>query len=684
MKEALGDSFSEFVESYTEEVGGITEQLFQLCTDNPQWSEFEVRSVQQKLHSIKGISGQIGLVSLSKIVHHVEDLISVYSKRSQSPPASLVFSTATFAENLKHFLQGLKDRYSEKQLDELLAVTLESFSVKKDAAKSNDVSRVSAGAVISDELGLSAANFELVFAGLSSCLVQLRLIDHPAVKPLRPQMEESLYSLVQARVTSLKGISARLKKLCRELSATLVKKVKVEVEGQDVSMDRPLVSALAEIMVHLVRNALDHGIESSEERRQVKKDESANLTVRFIVLGDRNVVEVQDDGRGIDPEVVAKKALEKGLVTQSDLVAMTNYEKQELIFLPNFSTKESATEVSGRGVGMDAVLSLVKKLSGKLTIDSDVGRGTKFRMEFPSPYQIQPTVRFSISGQFFTIPAQRVNGVCLSPNAYSAGLGAVTLNKTGTTLLNLSLPEIMAKPDKCTGPLIILSVDSTDICIAVDEIHGIGPFLIYQHTRPKGFPEYLSGIGFDAAGTPHFAFDLTEIDRNLNRYLEQIDVELPKNPIGENDYHSGKLIMPLPLLNKSIGDRKTILEVLEGDQMVDAIQSILKGLESQPATQNEVIKAISAEISNFKNGIADIEDPAELQYMAAMHYAQLKSKWIMLNIQMQYTSFAGKEPEPKVMYLASLYATVLGQIEPLSDPEAIKKIAQVLAEAMNK
>lgn len=173
----------------------------------------------------------------------------------------------------------------------------------------------------------------------------------------------------------------RYRAMVLELSNNLDKKVRFELKGDELAMASENLGLLLDSMVHLIRNSLDHGLESREERRSSSKSEEGALVINLKSHGDRALIEIEDDGKGIDPELVYAKALAKGLLKESELSAD---EKLQLIFLPGFSTKDAVTDLSGRGVGMDVVKRNIEgALNGKIQLSSKVGQGTKFTIEFP-------------------------------------------------------------------------------------------------------------------------------------------------------------------------------------------------------------------------------------------------------------------------------------------------------------
>jgi two-component system chemotaxis sensor kinase CheA len=173
--------------------------------------------------------------------------------------------------------------------------------------------------------------------------------------------------------------------MIEELAHELDKKVEFVLVGKDVTLPSGKLAPLEVAIVHLVRNCIDHAIEDVPNRLAQGKEAAGKIRITCEERPGWVVLTVQDDGRGIDPEVIAKRALDKGIVTETQLATFATTDKLDLIFVPGFSTKDRATEISGRGVGMDIVKSSVENMGGYIKVSSDVGRGTKFEIHIQVP-----------------------------------------------------------------------------------------------------------------------------------------------------------------------------------------------------------------------------------------------------------------------------------------------------------
>jgi len=210
--------------------------------------------------------------------------------------------------------------------------------------------------------------------------------------------------VMQTRLQPIGNVFGKFPRLVRDLSASLKKDIQLEIRGRDVALDRTLIESLSDPLTHMVRNSVDHGIESPDDRARAGKPRQGTIGIDARHEAGQVVVEIADDGRGIDPERIARVALDKGLIAAEKLQGLSAKDKMGLIFLPGLSTNSQVSDISGRGVGMDVVKTNLDRLGGKVEIVSTVGRGTTFRIKLPLTLAIIPSLIVSVEGERFAIP----------------------------------------------------------------------------------------------------------------------------------------------------------------------------------------------------------------------------------------------------------------------------------------
>ncbi len=222
-------------------------------------------------------------------------------------------------------------------------------------------------------------------------------------------------TIMMTRLQPLDRVFSKFPRMIRDLSKQLQKDIHLTMEGKEVELDKTLIEGLGDPLTHMIRNAVDHGVETIEERIRVGKSNPARVKLQAFYEASRVVIEISDDGRGIDGDKVCSKAVEKGLISPEKARNMSLREKQNLIFLPGLSTAEKVSELSGRGVGMDVVKANIDRLGGKVEINSELGRGTSFKIKLPLTLAIIPSLILESSREMFAIPQVNVLEMLLIP-----------------------------------------------------------------------------------------------------------------------------------------------------------------------------------------------------------------------------------------------------------------------------
>ncbi|AHL22779.1 chemotaxis protein CheW [Thermococcus nautili] len=279
--------------------------------------------------------------------------------------------------------------------------------------------------------------------------------------------------IMEMRLTPVAEVFNKFPRMVRELARKMGKEVEFIIEGADIEVDRTILDKLGDVLVHLLRNAIDHGIEPPEEREKLGKPRAGRL--ELIARRERSHVEiiVRDDGRGIDPEKIKRKAIEKGLITPEQAAEMSDEEAINLIFLPGFSTKDQVTDVSGRGVGMDVVKEVVKSLNGSIAVYSEVGKGTTFVLKLPVSMAIIQALLIKVQDEVYAVP---INNILESieikrENLKSIG-GKEVIVLRGEIIPVIMLHELfgLPMPELEEFPALVVDLGAQKVAIGVDEL----------------------------------------------------------------------------------------------------------------------------------------------------------------------------------------------------------------------
>ena len=220
--------------------------------------------------------------------------------------------------------------------------------------------------------------------------------------------EEMQNGIMEVRMLPVRAVFQRFPRLVRDVSKTLGKNVRLVVEGEDTEADKNIIESLGDPLIHILRNSLDHGIESPDVRAAAGKPEEGRITVRASQEGDRVLIEIVDDGKGIDPEIVKRKAFDKGLIDEHRLDSISDAEAVMLVFAAGFSTNDVVSELSGRGVGMDVVKTSLERIGGQVSLTSEKGVGTCIALTLPLSMAVSNVMIVDINGQHFGVPMELV------------------------------------------------------------------------------------------------------------------------------------------------------------------------------------------------------------------------------------------------------------------------------------
>lgn len=284
-------------------------------------------------------------------------------------------------------------------------------------------------------------------------------------------------SVMKTRMQPIKKVFGRFPRLVRDLARSLKKEINLELVGEETDLDKNLVEALADPLVHLVRNAVDHGIEGPAEREENGKSRAGRVVLSAEQEGDHILLSISDDGKGMDADLLRNKAVEKGLLDRDAADRLTETECFNLIFAPGFSTKAEISDISGRGVGMDVVKTKISQLNGTLNVYSTKGQGSKIVIKVPLTLAIMPTLMVMLGNQAFAFPLVNVNEIFhldLSRTNVVDGQEVVVVRDKALPLFYLKrwLVPNAAHVEQGEGHVVILSVGTQRIGFVVDQLVG--------------------------------------------------------------------------------------------------------------------------------------------------------------------------------------------------------------------
>ncbi|MGE5563353.1 MAG: chemotaxis protein CheA [Bacillota bacterium] len=321
-------------------------------------------------------------------------------------------------------------------------------------------------------------------------------------------------AITRTRMQRIENLFVGLPRMVRDLSAELGKQVLVDIEGGDVELDREMIEMIRDPLTHIIRNAVDHGIEKPAERLKAGKREIGILSVSARQSGNQILIDIHDDGRGIDGKKLVAKALDVGLLEKEDAAKLSQREQLALIFEAGLSTAKEVTSISGRGVGMDVVRSNIERIGGIVEVDSRLGEGTRMTLRVPLTLTIIPALTVSIDGQHFAIPRSaieeivRANGESVTLE-HVGGAGVATIR--GRRVPEVSLAEILgieSEVDEKERTLIVLRPSGGDVyALSVDRIHDHEELVVKPAAPAVMATGLYAGTTLADDGSPILLFD---------------------------------------------------------------------------------------------------------------------------------------------------------------------------------
>lgn len=313
-------------------------------------------------------------------------------------------------------------------------------------------------------------------------------------------------SVMKTRMQPIKKVFGRFPRVVRDLARSMKKEINLELRGEETDLDKNLVEALADPLVHLVRNAVDHGVEMPDVREAAGKNRVGVVVLAAEQEGDHILLSIEDDGGGMDSNILRKKAVEKGMMDEDAAARLTDHDCYNLIFAAGFSTKEAISDVSGRGVGMDVVKTKITQLNGTLNVDSHLGKGTRIEIKVPLTLAIMPTLMVMVKQQAFAFPLVSVNEIFhldLSQTNVVDGQEVIVVRDKPIPLFHLKRWLIKGEENSTsdeTAHVLVVSIGNQRAGFVVDQLIGqeevvIKPLSAMLHGTPGMAGATITGDG---------------------------------------------------------------------------------------------------------------------------------------------------------------------------------------------
>jgi len=485
-------------------------------------------SIFRFVHTVKGNCGFFEFPRLEALSHAAEDALADVRAGRRHPDGHLVSAVLAIIDRIGEMIAAIDageemPAGDDSALIQALAPGAETIAAPASATVVEGQPRAASSP---RTIRLSVELLDRVMSTVSDMVLARnelarRLRESPtevavdgAFERLSAIIADMRDAITRTRMQRIENLFVGLPRMVRDLSAELGKQVLVDIEGGDVELDREMIEMIRDPLTHIIRNAIDHGIETPAERLKSGKREIGILAVSARQSGNQILIDIHDDGRGIDGKKLVAKALDVGLLERDEAAKLSPREQLALVFEAGLSTAKEVTSISGRGVGMDVVRSNVERIGGIVEVDSKLGQGTRMTLRVPLTLTIIPALTVSIAGQHFAIPRSaieeivRANGESVTLE-HLGGAGIATIR--GRRVPEVSLSDILglkSEVDENDRRLIVLRPAGGDLyALSVDRIHDHEELVVKPAAPAVMATGLYAGTTLADDGSPILLFD---------------------------------------------------------------------------------------------------------------------------------------------------------------------------------
>ncbi|GLR47674.1 chemotaxis protein CheA [Sphingomonas astaxanthinifaciens] len=489
-------------------------------------------SIFRFVHTVKGNCGFFDFPRLEALSHAAEDALADVRAGRRQPDPALVSAVLAVIDRIGEMVeviaagQPLPDGSDEDLIEALKPGAEQPAQPAQPAPAANPVANAFASGAAPRTIRLSVDLLDRMMSGVSDLVLARnelarRLRDGNADVAVAGAFErmsgiiaEMRDAITRTRMQRIESLFVGLPRMVRDLSAELGRQVLVDIDGGDVELDREMIEMIRDPLTHIVRNAVDHGIEPPAERLKAGKREIGLLSVSARQSGNQILIDIVDDGRGIDGKKLVAKALDVGIIESADAARLSSREQLNLIFEAGLSTAREVTSISGRGVGMDVVRSNVERIGGLVEVESKVGQGTRITVRVPLTLTIIPALTVSIGNQHFAIPRVAIEEIVRAGGeavelSHVGGAGIVTIR--GRRVPEIVLADVLGLDSPLTEEertLIVLKPAGGDVyALAVDRVHDHEELVVKPAAPAVMATGLYAGTTLADDGSPILLFD---------------------------------------------------------------------------------------------------------------------------------------------------------------------------------
>lgn len=566
----------------TEFVAETREMLAALASEVVAWEadpddRVRLDTIFRFVHTVKGNCGFFDFPRLEALSHAAEDALADVRAGRRTTDRALVNAVLAVLDRIGVMIGEIERGEPQSDGDDERLISALAGELDEGELPIPSTAHAAATPAEQRTIRLPVELIDQVMSGVSEMVLARNDLDRRILAMggdtgleapfarLSALIAEVRDAITRTRMRRIEGLFSTFPRLVRDLSAELGKQVFVELENGEVELDREMIELVRDPLVHIIRNAVDHGIEAPADRRAAGKREAGMLTVSARQTGNTIHIGIMDDGRGIDCERLAAKAIAAGLRSEAEIAALNRQELIALVFEPGLTTAETVTAISGRGVGMDVVRANIEKFGGQLEIESTPGEGSRFLISVPLTLSILPSLTVAVAGQTFAIPRSYVEEIVSTSGSEVefAQVGErryMTFRDRRLPCVSLGQSLGIERSDAARSLFVMLRLGWGDLyALAVDEIFDHDELVI----KPLSPAIMQSGLFVGSTqlddGTPVLVLDVAAIG-----YGAGIPRELHRPAIAAN--------AAAPVEREGL--RVVLLRALDGEQRAVAMKAV--------------------------------------------------------------------------------------------------------------
>jgi two-component system chemotaxis sensor kinase CheA len=474
----MDDLLQEFIAETRETLEALSGEI--VAWESAPADRERLDSIFRFVHTVKGSCGFLDLPRLARLSHAAEDVLAAVRSGERTPDTRLVNAVLAIVDRVGEIVEAIDAGHALDDTGEDLLIAALDTGSEAIVTSAAPVLRAPTRSV-----RLNVDLLDRMMSGMSDMVLARnelarRLRDEgvdptieAALERLSLTVAEMRDTVTRTRMQKIEALFSALPRMVRDTAAELDKTVALHIEGSDVELDREMIEMMRDPLVHLIRNSIDHGLESAADRRSAGKRETGWLSVAARQSGNQIVIEIADDGRGIDTVRLCEKVIAAGLRTENALRAMSEQARLELVFEPGLSTKDVVTGISGRGVGMDVVRANVEQIGGRIELANAPGKGLRISIHVPLTLSIMSTIGVGVRDQRFAISRQTIEEIV------RVGAESIRIDRLGDTPMAtvrdrrmplVDLGNLLGFGTRDPAMLVIVGVSGGSYALAVDTV----------------------------------------------------------------------------------------------------------------------------------------------------------------------------------------------------------------------